>query len=210
MEPQRDKRLYTTHEAARLLGVTPITIIRWVEAGKLNCFTTVGGHRRIQYHELVRFAKEYHMPWQGFDPHLTRREFVILAVDDEPQVLESLRAILSEEPDLRLIESSNGFSAGARLIEEKPDLILLDFKMPELDGFDFCRFMRKDLRFYDISVVAMTGLKSESDQKRMQEVGVNDYLFRPFTGDELLAKVRHFRDLKRNNGAEDPPHLPAA
>ena len=210
MEPQQGKKLYTTHEAARLLGVTPITIIRWVEAGKLNCFTTVGGHRRIQYDELVRFAKEYHTPWQGDDQNQTRREFVILAVDDQPEVLEPLRELLSEEPDLHLIEATNGFSAGAKLMEEKPDLIFLDFKMPELDGFDFCRFMRKDPRFKDICVVAMTGLKSDSDQKRMQEVGVNDFLFKPFTGDQLLAKVRHFRNLRRNGAAEEPPHLPAA
>lgn len=200
MEPQQGKKLYTTHEAARLLGVTPITIIRWVEAGKLNCFTTVGGHRRIQYDELVRFAREYHMPWQG-DQKEARHEFVVLAVDDQPEVLEPLHDILIDEPDLRLIEANNGFSAGAKLMEEKPDLIFLDFKMPELDGFDFCRFMRKDPRFKDVTVVAMTGLRSDSDQARMREVGVNDYLFKPFTGDQIIAKVRYYRNL---------PNLPAA
>ena len=54
MEP--NKKLYTTHEVAKLLGVTPITVIRWIDSGKFKCYTTVGGHRRIEHDELARFG----------------------------------------------------------------------------------------------------------------------------------------------------------
>jgi len=54
--------LYTTHQAAEILGVTPITVIRWIEKGALTCLKTLGGHRRIQREELERLAREHNTP----------------------------------------------------------------------------------------------------------------------------------------------------
>lgn len=194
MDP--NKKLYTTHEVARLLGVTPITVIRWLESGKFKCFTTVGGHRRIEHEELVRFAQAYNLPWRGDEELMNRKEYVVLAVDDEPDVLEILSDMLSSMPDVRFIEVSNGFTAGAKLVEERPDLILLDFRMPELDGFEFCRFIRQDPRFKDVPIIAVSGLKSEMDIVKMREAGANDILSKPFPMEQLVKKIEHFRSLR--------------
>src|SRR5690242_7898884 len=152
-----NKKLYTTHEVAKLLGVTPITVIRWIEGGKFKCYTTVGGHRRIEHSELVRFAQSYNLPWRGEEELENRKEYVFLAVDDDQNMLELFRDMLSDAKGLRLIEVTNGFTAGAKLVEERPHLILLDFLMPELDGFEFCRFVRQDPRFKDVPIIAVTG-----------------------------------------------------
>ena len=194
MESPQTKRLYTTHDVAKLLGVTPITVIRWIEGGKLKCFTTVGGHRRIEHDALVQFAQSYNLPWLGDEELQKRREYVILAVDDEPDALEVLRDMLTTLPDVRLIEVTNSFSAGAKLVEERPDLILLDFLMPELDGFEFTRFVRQDPRFKNIPIIAVTGLKSPADMAKMKEAGVNDVLSKPVTQDLLIGKVSVLRN----------------
>lgn len=199
MEQPQNKKLYTTHDVARLLGVTPITVIRWIESGKFKCYTTVGGHRRIDHAELVRFAQAYNLPWRGDEEVDNRKEYIVLAVDDEPDMLEVLSDMLSSVENFRLIEVTNGFSAGAKLVEERPDLILLDFMMPELDGFEFCRFVRQDPRFKDVPIIAMTGLKGEMDQTKMRETGVNDILPKPFTVELLTEKLDHFRQLKKAN-----------
>ena len=193
MPSQETRKLYTTHEVARLLGVTPITVIRWIENGKFKCFTTVGGHRRIDHNELVHFAQAYNLPWRGDEELASRQEFVVLAVDDEPDALELVKDILSSVPGLRLIFAANAFTAGAKLVEERPDLILLDFLMPELDGFEFCRFVREDPRFADIPIVAVTGLATGGDRAKMKEAGVNEVLTKPFTADQLIKKVEDFR-----------------
>lgn len=198
---EQPRKLYTTHEVAKLLGVTPITVIRWIESGKFKCFTTVGGHRRIDYDELVRFAQAYNLPWRGDEELMNRKEYVVLAVDDEPDVLQILGDMLGSLPDLRFIEVSNGFTAGAKLVEERPDMILLDFLMPELDGFEFCRFLRQDPRFKDVPVIAVSGLKSDADQQRMREAGVNDILAKPFSVDQLVKKIERFRPLKNQSKA---------
>ena len=196
MESQQTKKLYTTHEVAKLLGVTPITVIRWIESGKFKCFTTVGGHRRIEHEELVQFAQTYNLPWQGDEEVKKRKEFVILAVDDEPDVLELIKDMLRSIPNVKLIEVGNGFSAGAKLVEERPDLVLLDFLMPELDGFEFCRFMRQDPRFKDVPIVAVTGLKQAADVAKIVQAGANGILSKPFSEAALLEKIEHFRKLK--------------
>lgn len=196
MGDTQTKKLYTTHEVARLLGVTPITVIRWIEAGKFKCFTTVGGHRRIEHEELVQFAQAYNLPWQGDEELAKRTDFVVLAVDDEPEVLELIKDILDGSPDLKLFEASNAFSAGAKLVEERPDLILLDFLMPELDGFEFTRFVRQDPRFKEIPIVAVTGLKTEEDREHLRQVGVDALLAKPFSHDDLVQLIERFRNQK--------------
>lgn len=190
------KRLYTTHEVARLLGVTPITVIRWIEGGRFKCFTTVGGHRRIEHDELVRFAHEYNLPWQGDEELTSRSEFVILIVDDEPDLLSIMRDILTSISGVRVVEAPNGFSAGAKLVEERPDLVFLDFMMPELDGFEFMKFVRQDPRFKDLAIIAVTALKGEADQKRVRDSGVNDVVFKPFTFSDIKNRVDQMIALK--------------
>ncbi len=197
MDPKTQK-LYTTHEVAKLLGVTPITVIRWIESGKFKCFTTVGGHRRIGQEELVKFARSYNLPWRGDEEVEKRKEFVVLTVDDEPDMLEMEQDILSGIDDLKLISVSNGFTAGAKLVEERPDLVLLDFLMPELDGFEFCRFVREDPRFKELPIVAVTGLKNDLDLNKIKQAGVTELLTKPFPAQLLVDKVEHFRQLKKS------------
>ncbi len=191
-----NKKLYTTHEVARLLGVTPITVIRWIENKKFKCYTTVGGHRRIEHSELVKFAQAYNLPWRGDEELENRQEYVVLAVDDDANVLEMIKDMIAGS-GIRGIEGTNGFTAGAKLVEERPDLILLDFLMPELDGFEFCRFVRQDPRFKDVAIIAVTGLKSPADLARMKDAGVDDVLSKPFGQDLLTQKIEYFRRGKK-------------
>lgn len=200
MAKTTNKKLYTTHEVAQLLGVTPITVIRWIEGGKFKCFTTVGGHRRIEHEELVQFAQTYNLPWQGDEEVQSRANFIVLAVDDEPDSLEVLRDMLSDMKGITLLEVSNAFTAGAKLVEERPDLVLLDFLMPELDGFEFTKFMREDARFKDVPIIAVSGLKDGADLDKMKEAGVNDILSKPYTQDMLVEKIEKFRRQKEQGG----------
>ena len=202
MAEANNSKLYTTHEVARLLGVTPITVIRWIDGGKFRCFTTVGGHRRIAHDELVRFAQTYNLPWQGDEDLRRRKEFVVLAVDDEVDALELLHDMFIAMKGVRLIAVSNGFAAGAKLVEDHPDLILLDFMMPELDGFEFCRFVRQDPRFKQVPVVAMSGLRGEDDMRKIREAGVDDFLPKPFSEEDLVKKVEKHRLIMLNRFPE--------
>lgn len=58
---KENEHLYTTHEAAEILGVTPITVIRWIKKGQLNCLTTLGGHRRIEAKDLQKLVEHHNL-----------------------------------------------------------------------------------------------------------------------------------------------------
>jgi len=68
--------------------------------------------------------------------------------------------------------------------------------MPGLDGFEFCRYVRQDDRFKHVPVVAMTGLQSDTEQKKMKDVGVDGFLFKPFTKEQLVEIVDRFKSAK--------------
>ena len=150
---------------------------------------------------MVRFAQEYNLPWQGEEELVERKEFVVLAVDDEPDLLQMVEDILGGVEGIKLIKASNGFSAGAKLVEERPDLLLLDFLMPELDGFEFARFVRQDARFKDIPIVAVTALKAEADRERVKEAGITEMIHKPFSVTEMTQMVARYRRLKEEKKA---------
>lgn len=202
MEKYKDKKLYTTHEVAKMLGVTPITVIRWIDGGKFKCYTTVGGHRRIEHEELVHFAQDYNLPWKGDDEVRDRSEFLVLTVDDEPDLLSILADVISSIPNTRVIEAGNGFAAGAKLVEERPDLVLLDFLMPELDGFEFTKFVRQDPRFREIPIIAVTALKSAADEERIKQSGVSEIVYKPFSFDDIKKVIEKYRSFKKPDASK--------
>jgi len=105
--------------------------------------------------------------------------------------------MVSSVKGVKVIVVNNGFTAGAKLVEERPDLILLDFLMPELDGFEFCRFVRQDPRFKDVPIIAVTGLKTPEDLAKIRDAGATDIVHKPFSEDILVGKIEMFRDGKK-------------
>ena len=112
----------------------------------------------------------------------------ILIVDDEPQVVTLVRVTLEHE-SLRIVEASNGAEALAAVEKEHPHLILLDVRMPGLDGFEVCRRVTGDPRFAETKVVMLTASGQEADRRLGKAVGAHDYLTKPFSPLALMNLV---------------------
>lgn len=120
----------------------------------------------------------------------------ILIVDDTPvgrQTLESL--LISENYDL--IFAENGETALAEAAEHKPDLILLDVMMPEMDGFEVCRRLRANPELSDIPVLLVTALDDRQSKLRGIEAGADDFITKPMDRAEMRARVRTITRLNR-------------
>src|ERR1700694_1321474 len=102
--------------------------------------------------------------------------YTILVVDDEPKLLDLVRTILEKE-SYTVVEAHNGYEALQRAREELPDLILLDVMMPEMDGFEALRELRKST---NVPVVMLTVQATENDKVRGLELGADDYIAKPF------------------------------
>ena len=110
----------------------------------------------------------------------------ILAVDDTEMNLDILEGILKKYD---VIPALSGEDALEILQEEQVDLILLDIVMPGMDGFEVCRRIKADKRTHDIPVMFITVKSSEEDIKKCFELGIVDYIPKPFNAVELLARV---------------------
>ncbi len=113
----------------------------------------------------------------------------VLIADDEPFQRILIRETLTEEPEFVFFEAENGAQALEQARREKPDLIILDIMMPDMDGLQVCRLLKADPRLNVIPVVMVTALNKEEDRVNALDAGADDFLSKPFEAEELQAVV---------------------
>ena len=110
----------------------------------------------------------------------------ILVVDDEPKIVTVLTAYL-EQAGFRVVTAGDGEMALRMFRHEKPDLVILDLMLPGMDGLDVCRIMRRES---DAPVIMLTARAEEADKLIGLELGADDYVTKPFSPREVVARVR--------------------
>jgi two-component system, OmpR family, alkaline phosphatase synthesis response regulator PhoP len=125
----------------------------------------------------------------------------ILVVDDELDIVKVVRAYL-EQSGFRVITASDGQQALAMFRHEQPDLIVLDLNLPQLDGLDVCRAIRRDS---NVPIIMLTARVEETDRLIGLEIGADDYIVKPFSPREVVARVRTV--LRRSAPVPEQPSL---
>jgi two-component system, OmpR family, phosphate regulon response regulator PhoB len=113
----------------------------------------------------------------------------ILIVEDEAALVEILRYNLEKE-DFRISVAGEGEEALASVAENKPDLVILDWMLPLISGLEVCRQLRRKSETRDLPIIMLTARGEESDRVRGLEVGADDYVSKPFSPSELVARVK--------------------
>lgn len=121
----------------------------------------------------------------------------ILIVDDTPKNIQLLGTVL-KNIGYKIIVATNGLQALGLLEKIKPDLILLDVMMPELDGYETCRRIKATEKLKDIPIIFLTAKTQPEDIVKGFELGAVDYIVKPFNSSELLARVKTHLELKFN------------
>jgi DNA-binding response OmpR family regulator len=112
----------------------------------------------------------------------------VLAVDDEPEVIEVVRLCFNLRwPEAEVIAATTGQEALTAIEQQAPDLVLLDIMLPDIDGFEVCEEAR---RFSDVPIIMLTARDAEVERVRGLEMGADDYITKPFSHLELLARSR--------------------
>lgn len=183
-----ERRNYSTFAVAEMLGVDPGSVVNWIDSGLLKAFRTPGGHRRVSGNDLQVFLARHNMP---VPPELVREEIPICVavVDDEPELAHLVsRAILAEHPDYQVVEANDGFQAGTLVSTRKPQVVILDLKMPGIDGFEVCRLIKTNEATKHATVIAITAYASAENQDRILSAGARICLEKPL---DLAELVRH-------------------
>jgi DNA-binding response OmpR family regulator len=113
----------------------------------------------------------------------------ILVIDDSPTVGSTVGWILNDY-GYKIKVVSDGLSALNALHVLKPDLILLDIKLPHVDGIELCKMIRQKMAYSSVPIVMLSGLSSESDIERARQAGANNYIVKPVDDKKLLGIVQ--------------------
>jgi two-component system phosphate regulon response regulator PhoB len=113
----------------------------------------------------------------------------ILIVDDEPAIRQMVSLALSQA-NFDCLEAADTAEAQTKILADKPDLILLDWMLPKVSGMDYARQLRREKLTEDIPVIMLTARTEEEDKVKGLDSGVDDYITKPFSTRELLARIR--------------------
>ncbi len=171
-----------------MLGVDPGSVANWIDAGKLRAHRTPGGHRRVVAEDLQRFLIQHNMP---VPEELQEAPARIVVVDDERDMTGMIaKAIRTVEPSYEVIEANDGFEAGSVVATLRPDVVILDLRMPGMDGFEVCRRIKSHPDTKHATVIAITAYPSGESEERILGCGAAKCLPKPLNLDKLLEEVK--------------------
>jgi len=187
--------ILTVAKASEYCQVSPKTIINWVEAGHIEAYKTVGGHRRINKKQLEAFMEKQGIPIPKEEMEGGRKR--ILVVDDDPIIVETI--VLSLEEDefgYEVISASDGFEAGLQVNHFKPHLMILDIMMPDIKGYEVCRKVKSNPDTKDTKIIVLSAYLDEEKFKQMKEYGADVCFSKPLPLTQLKEEVARLLELR--------------
>ena len=181
------KRNLSTFAVAEMLGVDPGSVANWIDKGALRAYRTPGGHRRVAIEDLVGFLHDHNMPVPS---ELLDTPVRVVVVDDEPDMTEMIaRAVRAAHPEYEVTQANDGFQAGTVVATLKPDVVVLDLRMPGMDGFEVCRLIKSQPVTRHAQVIAITAYPSKESERKILDCGAETCLTKPLDLDELVHHV---------------------
>jgi len=169
-----------------MLGVAAGSVANWIDQGQLKAGKTPGGHRRVKREDLIEFFRRQNLP---VPEELLRPCRVLVVDDDEAVAIWIASEIKAERPDCEVLTAMDGFSAGEIVGSLKPDVVILDLKMPRMDGYEVCRRIKSKHDTRHIAVIAITAEPSEEAERKIRQCGARNLLAKPLDRETLLAEL---------------------
>jgi excisionase family DNA binding protein len=180
------KQVFTTGEAAEVCKVSQQTIIRCFDSGRLKGFRVPGSRfRRIPREELVRFMRENNIPTDLLEGGKKR----ILVVDDDEQIIDLFIDVLTREGRYDVKTASTGYDAGVLTQQFKPDLMILDFMLPDINGNVVCRTVRQNPDLSGMKIIIVSGVVKQDEIDELIKLGADEFVKKPFNLEKLLARI---------------------
>jgi excisionase family DNA binding protein len=187
------KTVFTTGEAAKICKVSQQTIIRCFDNGQLKGFRVPGSKfRRIPREALYKFMKDNDIPTDALESGKRKA----LVVDDEIELVELMTKVLEEDGRFEVRVANNGFDAGMMVKEYRPDIIVLDVMLPDINGKEVCQRVRADPTLEDVRVLCMSGMVEDDKIQELRLAGADDFIAKPFEMDRLIDRMCALLDLE--------------
>ena len=182
----RMKSVFTTGEVADICNISQQTVIRCFDNGRLKGFRVPGSKfRRVPRESLIAFMKANDIPTGQIDGGKRR----VLIVDDDAAIVEMLTDLLGRDGRFEVKSASTGFDAGAMTKEFKPDIVLLDYMLPDINGNLVCRRIREDANLSRTRIIIVSGAVAQDELESLRAAGADDFFKKPFDVQKLIARI---------------------
>src|SRR5438874_3056319 len=182
----RMKTVFTTGEAAKVCKVSQQTIIRCFDNGQLKGFRVPGSRfRRIPREALYKFMKDNGIPTEALESGKRK----VLLVDDDAELVELIHKVLEEDGRFEVRIASNGFDAGMMVKEYRPDLIVLDVMLPDINGKEVCQRVRADPTLEDVRILCISGMVEDDKIQELRLAGADFFMHKPFEVEKMIDRM---------------------
>ena len=179
------KTVFTTGEAAKICKVSQQTIIRCFDNGSLKGFRVPGSRfRRIPRDQLYAFMKDNGIPTDALEDGKRK----VLIVDDDVELVELMVDVFARDGRFDYKTANNGFDAGMLVKEFRPDLVVLDVMLPDINGKEVCQRVRSDPTMSSVKIICISGMVEQDKIADLRLAGADDFMNKPFAVDQLLDR----------------------
>ena len=188
------KTVFTTGEAAKICKVSQQTIIRCFDNGTLKGFRVPGSRfRRIPRDQLFAFMKDNGIPTDALESGKRK----VLIVDDDVELVELMVDVFERDGRFDVRSANNGFDAGMLVKEFRPDLVVLDVMLPDINGKEVCQRVRSDGNLEAVKIICISGMVEQDKIAELRVAGADDFLNKPFPIEKLLERSCDLLDIER-------------
>jgi excisionase family DNA binding protein len=180
------KSVYTTGEVARICKVSQQTVIRCFDSGRLRGFRVPGSRfRRIPRDSLIQFMKENDIPLGQLESGKKR----VLVVDDDEAIIDMFVELLERDGRFDVRTAKSAYAAGAATAQFHPDLMILDYKLPDVNGDDVCRTVRANPEYEQMKILMISGVADPDEVQELLDAGANDFIKKPFEIHHVIDRI---------------------
>lgn len=192
-------QIFSALEVANLCGVVNQTAINWIKNGYLKAFNTPGGQYRVYRDDLVSFILErgMRMPEVLQDvigPEANWKSLIV--IDDDVALNNAIKNYLEKNlQGMSVLQSFDGFDAGAQLAERKPGFVILDLALPGVNGQEICRRIKTDATFGKPYVIVITALEDPGLEEELAQMGADRFFKKPVSLPDFVEAVNQALEL---------------
>src|SRR6187402_2603543 len=188
------KTVFTTGEAAKICKVSQQTIIRCFDNGTLKGFRVPGSRfRRIPRNELYSFMRDNGIPTDALESGKRK----LLIVDDDQELVELMVDCFERDGRFEIRTANNGFDAGMLVKEFRPDLVVLDVMLPDINGKEVCQRVRSDSTLESVKIICISGMIEQDKIADLKASGANDFMHKPFDVNKLVDRACELLDMEK-------------
>jgi two-component system, OmpR family, response regulator len=186
---EKMKTLFTTGEAAEICSISQQTIIRCFDSGKLEGFRVPGSRfRRIPRDSLIKFMKDNCIPLDHLELEKAGK-IKVLIVDDDAEIVELMVDVLNRDGRMETRTAGSGYDAGMMTQQFMPDVIILDYMLPDVNGNIVCRTIKRNPQFEHIKIIIVSGVVNQEEIEDLLNAGAAEFIKKPFNIAELVDRI---------------------